>query len=967
MPILNIHGGGRGPSNNQPQTPGNGVRPGPSSQIPYMRPDYDRAWNSNQSASPSGRTDTDRAYAQKEEQDRRAAAAERQKNSQTATMHRQMEQELAAHLRTMNTLTQAEIRQFEAGERAKAAARAKWDRIKRQDDNNERRRQNFQRGLEVADAREIDRQRTRQQNFQRSQEVGDARAIDAARNRRLREEASLARQLDNIRYRASRPLTASSYVGIQRQAALLQGRAAQYQAAYGMSPVGLGGLGGVLSGMGSYANTYATQNILGLGGRGQRAAEGREWVGLARIEQELRRIERVSTAILSNDVKSSAEEKANARRNIDAIRQARGRIGAGRSGSSGMMNAVGDVIGGAGLVLSNPVVDAVIAGTGLLASSPFLISGALNKAVSLSRPYYNLREATAGIGRAGNFNSRDLLGRLLPTSGGAPAWMRAQGITTQMATGILGDYGIAPRSASEAIGIIRDVRSASLSRYMGLSDSQLASSAALARTLGVTGLGAGGGSVSANGFTGTVTAESDRSRYFATLQKVMAAATSQGLDHAQALKNVEGLLRVTAGAGAATVNAGAAANFWGRITSSGLPGMRTAEGIASAMASVNQSFNQIGVGGNPAQNVMMMSYFNRHGGMPTTAAGLQKLLGMSNDAWSTMMANPGQAQMVKNYLNAAGQNPAVALTYLKPFLVGRGDLMNTFYEGSAFSGANGLMGPLVRASVTANGNYAASVALASGRDLPKVTSDRLASVRDRLARDLHISREAASGIVGNLQAESGLQAIQEKGGGGFGWAQWTGSRRTEFEAYAKTHGGVTSDQANYGFLVTELQKPQFADVLARLRSKDITYAEASDIIMKRYENPRNQSSLAMAGREQRSGMVAGLASGSDNIPTDVYAPVVNADQAELGKSRYAANTLGGVAGGEVGDAAVRFSQGVDRAAVALDGFITSLLNGTQAIQYRQMAAQTPGGFSPMDPTGGSYMFNIPSSTAPARP
>src|ERR1700761_1339722 len=116
MPILNIHGGGRGPSNNQPQTPGNGMRPGPSSQIPYMRPDYDRAWNSNQSASQSGRTDTDRAYAQKEEQDRRAAAAERQKNSQTATMHRQMEQELAAHLRTMNTLTQAEIRQLEAGE-----------------------------------------------------------------------------------------------------------------------------------------------------------------------------------------------------------------------------------------------------------------------------------------------------------------------------------------------------------------------------------------------------------------------------------------------------------------------------------------------------------------------------------------------------------------------------------------------------------------------------------------------------------------------------------------------------------------------------------------------------------------------------------------------------------------------------------------------------------------------------------
>ena len=213
----------------------------------------------------------------------------------------------------MNAQIQAEIRQYEAGERAKAQARAKWDRIKRQDDNNERRQQNFQRGLEVA----------------------DARYDEARRTRRLREEAALQRQLDTIRYRASRPLTASSYAGVQRQASLLQGRAAQYQANYGMSPAGLGGLGGVLAGMGSYANTFATQNIMGLGGRGQRAAEGREWTGLARVEQGLRRIERVNLAILANDAKSTAEQKANATRNIDAVRSARARIGAGRSGNSG--------------------------------------------------------------------------------------------------------------------------------------------------------------------------------------------------------------------------------------------------------------------------------------------------------------------------------------------------------------------------------------------------------------------------------------------------------------------------------------------------------------------------------------------------------------------------------------------------------------------------------------------------------
>src|ERR1700722_655233 len=206
MPIININGGGRGPSNNQ-AAPGNGMRVGPGSQIPYMRSDYDKAWNSNKPGTQPGRTDTDRAYAQKEEQVRRTAAPERQKRAQEAALNRQSEREGAAHLRAMNAQIQAEIRQYEAGERAKAQARAKWDRIKRQDDNNER----------------------RQQNFQRAQEVGDARAMDMARSRRLREEASLARQFDNIRYRASRPLTASSYAGIQRQASLLQGRAAQYE------------------------------------------------------------------------------------------------------------------------------------------------------------------------------------------------------------------------------------------------------------------------------------------------------------------------------------------------------------------------------------------------------------------------------------------------------------------------------------------------------------------------------------------------------------------------------------------------------------------------------------------------------------------------------------------------------------------------------------------------------------------
>ncbi len=69
----------------------------------------------------------------------------------------------------------------------------------------------------------------------------------------------------------------------------------------------------------------------------------------------------------------------------------------------------------------------------------------------------------------------------------------------------------------------------------------------------------------------------------------------------------------------------------------------------------------------------------------------------------------------------------------------------------------------------------------------------------------------AAAIVGNLGGESGLQAINERhpivpgSRGGWSWAQWTGSRRDEFEAYASEKGlPVDSDQAAYEFLVVEL-------------------------------------------------------------------------------------------------------------------------------------------------------------------
>jgi hypothetical protein len=127
-------------------------------------------------------------------------------------------------------------------------------------------------------------------------------------------------------------------------------------------------------------------------------------------------------------------------------------------------------------------------------------------------------------------------------------------------------------------------------------------------------------------------------------------------------------------------------------------------------------------------------------------------------------------------------------------------------------------------------------------NLPQDNATRGAAIRDKLASDLNLSSDTASAMVGNLQAESGLKAVQERnplggGRGGFGWAQWTGPRRNAFEAYAKANGlDPSSDAANYGFLKQELNSPQYAGMMQRMRAAK-SRDEATAIFEREYEGP----------------------------------------------------------------------------------------------------------------------------------
>ncbi len=103
-------------------------------------------------------------------------------------------------------------------------------------------------------------------------------------------------------------------------------------------------------------------------------------------------------------------------------------------------------------------------------------------------------------------------------------------------------------------------------------------------------------------------------------------------------------------------------------------------------------------------------------------------------------------------------------------------------------------------------------------DMPPVGAGfdlRAAWLVRALMGDLDLTPPQAASICGNLGGESGLTAIQERrplvpgSAGGFGWAQWTGSRRTAFSQFCASQGlAVTSDEGNYGFLLEELRGEQ---------------------------------------------------------------------------------------------------------------------------------------------------------------
>lgn len=153
-------------------------------------------------------------------------------------------------------------------------------------------------------------------------------------------------------------------------------------------------------------------------------------------------------------------------------------------------------------------------------------------------------------------------------------------------------------------------------------------------------------------------------------------------------------------------------------------------------------------------------------------------------------------------------------------------------------------------------------------------------VTHALAQDLSWPLPVAAGFVGNLGYESAefrtLQEMQPQvpgSAGGYGWAQWTGPRRRNFEVFCASNGfAPTSDEGNYRFCVFELTGAQpdmpHSDFLAfanRMRAT-ATVKEACHFTHEWYERPQDVLDGTFTSGSRRLALALRALNGAMIIP-----------------------------------------------------------------------------------------------------
>lgn len=150
----------------------------------------------------------------------------------------------------------------------------------------------------------------------------------------------------------------------------------------------------------------------------------------------------------------------------------------------------------------------------------------------------------------------------------------------------------------------------------------------------------------------------------------------------------------------------------------------------------------------------------------------------------------------------------------------------------------------VRQSVAAvHSLLLASPALQTAGSPQAVFAGKAPGVAHKLMSDFDLKDFQACGVLGNIGVEClGFTQLQEMdpiggGRGGYGWCQWTGPRRRDFEAFCAASGlREESDDANYGYLARDL-KGSFRSTVVALKASQ-TLENAVLAFLENYEKPK---------------------------------------------------------------------------------------------------------------------------------
>ena len=212
-----------------------------------------------------------------------------------------------------------------------------------------------------------------------------------------------------------------------------------------------------------------------------------------------------------------------------------------------------------------------------------------------------------------------------------------------------------------------------------------------------------------------------------------------------------------------------------------------------------------------------------------------------------------------------------ASAYVSPFAGAR---------DAAFARAQLITG--APAATPAAAPAAASASAGGGGGAEKAAKAQAESLGAQIAKSLqqalNLTPAQAAGVVGNLIRESGLNPRINEGGavgaprgvGGYGLAQWTGSRQTDLVRFAGSPAAAGNLQTQLRFMVSELLGPE-SRALASLR-RTTTPEEAAVVFDRDYERSgikalgeRKANARRVYGEIAGSGPSAGLDDFADQL------------------------------------------------------------------------------------------------------